>query len=196
MRFAISLLICLILASCDTNTTPRKRGFPKVEYPERNYSVFESKDCPMRFEIPTYAKFSQKKTFFNQATENNCWFNLEFPEFEGTLHFSYKELTKAYNSLDALVEDAHKLIYKHSQKATAISPQQLISTKNKVQGIFYEVRGDAASSTQFFLTDTEKHFLRASLYLKTQINSDSLQPIINYLREDIDHIIETFEWKE
>jgi gliding motility-associated lipoprotein GldD len=59
----------------------------------------------------------------------------------------------------------------------------------------YEIRGDAASSVQFYLTDSTRHFLRGSLYFNVQPNADSLAPVIDFFMEDIMHLIETLEWK-
>jgi len=37
--------------------------------------------------------------------------------------------------------------------------------------------------------------LRSSLYFDFTPNNDSLQPVIQYLREDMMQMINTFEWK-
>ena len=188
----ISPLI-LFITACGTNTTPRPEGYPRVHYPERSYSLLELDGCPMEFEIPNYAVVDKKEMFFDEATEHPCWFNIDFPDFNGTLYFSYKELKQTY-TLKKLIEDAHNLTYKHVSKAEGIKPMEMIASEG-VYGLFYTITGDAASSTQFFLTDTTNHFIRGSLYFKTQPNSDSLSPIIQFIREDIDHLIQTFRWK-
>jgi gliding motility-associated lipoprotein GldD len=62
-------------------------------------------------------------------------------------------------------------------------------------GMVYDLKGDVASAVQFFITDSTKHFLRGSLYFNIQPNRDSLNPVIDFLREDIMHLIETTQWK-
>jgi len=53
-----------------------------------------------------------------------------------------------------------------------------------------------ATPLQFYLTDSTRNFVRGSLYFNFIPNNDSMRPVINYLKEDVKHIISTFEWKE
>ncbi|MDR2937387.1 MAG: gliding motility lipoprotein GldD, partial [Prevotellaceae bacterium] len=62
-------------------------------------------------------------------------------------------------------------------------------------GYIYEIGGNAASNAQFYVTDSTRHFLRGSLYFNTHPNVDSLQPVIEYITEDIYHLIETTKWQ-
>ena len=54
---------------------------------------------------------------------------------------------------------------------------------------------------QFYLTDVDANFLRAALYFNTATRNDSLwnygvlSIIIDYLKEDMIHIINTLKWK-
>ena len=59
----------------------------------------------------------------------------------------------------------------------------------------YDIGGDAASPLQFFVTDSTKHFLRAALYFNTEPNADSLAPVVEYTKQDIDRLLESFQWK-
>lgn len=121
-----------------------------------------------------------------------CWFNIVFPDYKGKLHLTYMEVK---NNLRALTDDAHKFAYKHSVKADAIEERLWINDDENVYGIIYLISGDAASSVQFFVTDSLSHYLRGSLYFNTQPNKDSLAPVINFFRKDVVHLIETLKWK-
>ena len=121
-----------------------------------------------------------------------CWFNIEFPDYKGKLHLSYMDVS---HNLKLLTDDAHKLAYKHSVKADAIEERLWINDEKNVYGIIYLISGDAASSVQFFVTDSLNHYLRGSLYFDAQPDKDSLAPVINFFRDDIVHLIETLEWK-
>src|SRR6185295_13017410 len=92
-----------------------------------------------------------------------------------------------------LVDDAFKLTYKHSTKATSIK-DSLIHTPNGITGIFFRVGGNAATAKQFFLSDTTKNFFRGALYFDVTPNADSLRPVLDFLQKDIDHLINTFKW--
>jgi gliding motility-associated lipoprotein GldD len=92
------------------------------------------------------------------------------------------------------VEDSRSLVYKHTIKADAIDESPVIRPEENVYGIIYDLRGNTASSLQFFLTDSIQNFIRGSLYFNTTPNSDSLAPVVGFIRKDIMHMIESFEW--
>ena len=59
----------------------------------------------------------------------------------------------------------------------------------------YKVQGNAASQSQFFVTDSTEHFLTGSVYFYSRPNYDSILPAASYLQNDIRSIIETLRWK-
>ena len=61
--------------------------------------------------------------------------------------------------------------------------------------MFYEVDGNAASQSQFYVTDSTKHFLTGSIYFNAKPNFDSIHPAAFYLKNDIRKIMETIRWK-
>jgi gliding motility-associated lipoprotein GldD len=107
---------------------------------------------------------------------------------------TYKEIDKNM-TLDRLLDDAHKLSFKHTKKANFID-ESLIVNKHGVSGIFYNVGGDAATNIQFFLTDSVHHYIRGSLYFYNEPNTDSMAPVLAFVRQDIDTILNSFEWKK
>lgn len=62
-------------------------------------------------------------------------------------------------------------------------------------GLIYDIKGNAASEFQFHLTDSLNHFLVGSLYFNTPPNQDSIQPVLDFVKQDIEHLFSTFEWK-
>ena len=131
-------------------------------------------------------------TFFGNATENPWWININFPQFNGRIYVSYKEIGK--NNLDKLVNDAFSMSNKHSTKAYSID-DSLISTANHISGRFFKIGGDVATANQFFLTDSVHHFLRGALYFDATPNEDSLRIVNDFLLEDMRHLINSFQWK-
>lgn len=98
-------------------------------------------------------------------------------------------------NLESILKEAYDYAYSHSIKADAITEQPWQNREKKVYGILYEIKGNTASSIQFFLTDSTKNFLRGALYFSAEPNADSLAPVIQFFREDIIHMVETFKWK-
>jgi gliding motility-associated lipoprotein GldD len=80
-------------------------------------------------------------------------------------------------------------------KAEGIEETPFIEREQKRFGMIYDLKGDVASAVQFYVTDSTTHFLRGSLYFNAAPNRDSLNPVIDFLREDIVHLIETTQWK-
>ena len=181
------LLLITLLMSCRKNYTPKPYGYYRIDFPEKEYIIFDS-TCPYIFEYPVYGKIISR----DESLTEPCWINISFQDYKGKLHLSYKEVD---HNLDQLTEDSRTLAYKHAIKADAIDEKTYFNSKHSVYGILYEIKGNAASSVQFFMTDSTRHFLRGALYFDTRPNKDSLAPVIEFFEKDILHIIETLEWK-
>lgn len=192
-HIVIFALLSLLLSSCNNEYTAKPKAYPRVEYPERKYDLYDPATCPFKFEKPTYAKVKVDSVYFGDRQVPPCWLNIDFPAFNGTINLTYKEIN-ADQKLEKLVEDAHKMSYKHTKKADYIN-EVVIENKHGVGGLLYDVGGDAASNVQFFLTDTNHHFIRGALYFNNTPNADSMAPVISYVKEDLKHILQTFEWK-
>ena len=118
---------------------------------------------------------------------------MEFPQFKGTIHISYKNVN---HNLSEYVEDAYRMITKHIAKATGIRDSVVIDRDRKVFGLVYSLEGEGvASPLQFYLTDSTQHFMRGSLYFNIYPNNDSMQPVIKFISDDVIHLINTLEWK-
>ena len=61
--------------------------------------------------------------------------------------------------------------------------------------MFYQVYGNAASQSQFYATDSLRHFISGSIYFKAVPNYDSIQPASAYIEKDIRKIMESLQWK-
>lgn len=173
----------LFLFSCTEDSFPKPQGYLRLEYPIAKYESFE-KDCPFTFGKNIYSLIKSK---------NNCDFNIEYPDMKATIFLSYKHIN---NDLDSLFRDAQQITYRHTKKAETIVEQPFVNPDKKVYGMLYDVGGDAASSTQFYLTDSLKNFVRGSVYFNVKPNADSILPASEYLKNDIRLLIESFQWSD
>jgi len=190
--FSILLIAGALLSACNSDYVPRPRGYFRIPLPEHKYQVFNQPGYPYTFEYPVYARVIQDSTFFEDKPENPYWINIDFPRFNGRIYISYKDIGK--QTFDKLRDDAYKMTYKHTLKATSIE-DSLMQTDQGVTGVFFNVGGNAATGRQFFLTDTTRHFLRGALYFDATPNEDSLSVVDNFLSQDMRHLINTFKWK-
>ena len=173
-----SIALLFLLASCNSNFTAKPQGYFNIDFPKHEYQLFDQPGYPYTFEYPVYAKVLKDSTFFGETTENPWWINIDFPQFTGRIYVSYKEIGK--NNFDTLIKHAYILTGKHSSKAYSID-DSLINTPNQIHGMFFSVGGDVATSNQFYLTDSTKHFLRGAMYFDATPNADSLGIVNQFL---------------
>jgi len=194
--FILLVVFAITMVSCDGDRvyTPKPRMFPRVDYPTHAYEPFENADCNFTFSKPTYAEVDSDVDFFGEKRSNLCWFDLDIKQLNTTIHFSYNKI-EGDNTLQKLVDDAFRIVEKHNVKAEyrAESP---IDNEYGVQGFRFDIDGPVASPINFFLTDTTQHFVRASLYFNNAVNPDSIAPVLDFVSQDVDKILETFRWKE
>ncbi len=183
------LIICILffISSCKNDYIPKPRGYFRIDFPEKEYQLFSS-DCNYRFEYPTYAKIAK----FEGPNAQPCWINIEFPSFKSKIHITYKKIN---HNLSSYFEDVRTIAYKHIIKADDIIETPVINENKRVYGMIYDIKGNTASSVNFYLTDSIQNFFSASLYFSVVPNKDSLAPVISFFKKDIEHLIETFEWK-
>jgi len=192
MQKLIGMGLMVLLAACNSNFVVKDRGYFNVPLPEHKYQLFNEPGYPYSFEYPIYAKVVKDTTFFEDKAENPWWINIDFPQFNGRIYVSYKDLRQ--NDLGKMVNDAYKMTYKHTSKATSINDSNM-ATPNGIHGVYFTVGGNAATGKQFYLSDSVRHFLRGALYFDTTPNEDSLAPVSNFIQKDLQHLINSFQWK-
>jgi gliding motility-associated lipoprotein GldD len=209
-----SYLMCaisIIHFSCNSNYTSKKKGYFKIDLPTHAYQAFDNPNFPYSFEYPLYGQIIHDTTYFETRPENDYWVNVDFPQFNARLFLSYKiiggnahyKLKKSdgtykdsvgVNYFDLMVNDAFNLTNKNNVVASSIV-DSLMLTPNKILGVFFKVGGNAATANQFFLSDTTKNFIRGALYFNTTPNADSIKPVQDFLRKDVEHLINSFKWR-
>lgn len=201
------LVFFFLFLACNSNFTPKPRGYFKIDFPEHRYQQFIQADFPYTFEYPTYATVTKE---YDSTGQNPYWINIDFPGYAGRIYISYKGINSSTtykiktstgykdsvvrNSFDLLREEAYKMTYKHSIKASGIVDSFFVNPQGS-SGVYFYVGGEAATSKQFYLTDTTKHFLRGALYFDATPNSDSISVVSDFLEKDIKHLIHTLKWQ-
>lgn len=191
MKLNLGILFFLILFfSCneEQSTTPRPKGYSRLEFPKRINQRYQLEQCHYSFEQPNYV--AVKLDPYPNAEE--CWYNVQYLPFGATLHLSYKPI-KNREELFLLLNDSREMVFKHVMRADQII-ENYINTP-QFHGIFYELDGSTATNAQFYVTDSTHHFLRGSLYFNSRTNQDSIAPVLAHLKKDVIHLINTLEWK-
>ncbi len=186
----LGLITVFFLAGCDGDSyTPKPRAYYRIALPEKQYQVFDSVGYPYTFDYPVYATI---EPYYEKG--ENYWINITFPQFNGEINLSYRPVK---NNLNEYIADANKFVSKHMAKSTGIREKEYSYPEEKVFGMAFDIRGSGVASTyQFYLTDSAKHYVRGALYFNVVPNNDSLAPVIDFVKADIDHLIATFKWKK
>lgn len=172
---------------------PKPKAYPKMELPVKSYELFTAADLPMSFELPTYAHMMADT---NQAgVHKNGWYNLQFPQFDMTLHMTYYEF-KDWAFFDSLLLDTRKLVNKHLQKADDILEKPTSSLNPQAKGLVFSIQGNTATNFNFYVTDSVQHFVRGALYFNQKTESDSIAPVFQFVEQDVYHMISTLKWKK
>jgi gliding motility-associated lipoprotein GldD len=176
----LAVFSCIV--SCKDDVLPKPKSYLSLNYPEPKYASFD-KTCGYVFDYNSLGKVVE---------EGNCNFRIEYPSLKATVYLNYKPVTK---NIDLLLRDAQKLTYEHVIKADGISEQPYVNKKKRAYGMFYEVGGNAASQSQFYLTDSTRHFLVGSVYFYAKPNFDSVLPAAEYVKNDLRVLMESLQWK-
>jgi len=181
-RLIIIILISLTGACSGGDTLPKPKAQLSLEYPQPEYE-------PAQFKYFSFDKSDQAQI----EKINDKKINLVYPNMKAKIYLTYNEID---NNLEALLRDAEKFTYEHTVKADEIITRDFINEDKRVFATINMVTGDAASQIQFHATDSTQHFLDGSLYFYAQPNYDSIMPAVQYLKHDIEHLLESLKWQK
>ena len=177
-------IISGILLACGQVTTPKPYGYYRISVPDTAYAPF-ALNYPYSFALSQNAVVQPR-------SDEPYWINIVYPSLNATIHCSYKPVR---NNLRELTNDAIEFVYRNASFANSIPEREYSHPEANVYGVLFDLEGNTASSCQFFITDSTRHFFRASVYCNCPPNADSLAPVYNYLRTDVIKMVESFEWK-
>ena len=184
-HFYIFFAIVGILTACSDETLPKPKGGLRLDYAPAEYEKITTEaNCPFTFEV-------NKLSHLQQDT-NKCYINIEYPAMRDTIYITYKKID---GNITKLLKDAQKFTYEHTIKADNIASTVFANDTTRVYGMFYQVYGDAASQSQFYVTDSVRHFVSGSVYFRAVPNYDSIQPASSYIEKDVQKLMESLRWK-
>ena len=187
--FYLFVLLMFGTVGCDNNVLiPKPPTHLMVDLPAHSYKPFKDS---------TNYTFEMSKLWnvrFNFANRDSLILYLG-KQIDGDLHFQYFKIDTA-NTLAKLINQTFAKIDYHKIKAKQMIDTSFILKDKRVFGTLYEYIGNSATNYQFYLTDSTTHFVRSELLIRRTPNYDSLQPTLHYIRKDLVHLINTFEWKK
>lgn len=185
----VVLLFVLMVTSCGKKaTTPKPRGLYRIDIPQAHYIDFTSEELPYAFEVSRLVTVELPSPDLSQN-----WINLVYESLNAKIYCSYQKINK--NELSILDEECRELVSRSIKWADEINEQAYESPDINVYATLFFIKGETASPVQFMLTDSTNHFFRGALYYQCPLNVDSLNPVTEYLRDDIIRLIQSFYWK-
>nr|WP_315159752.1 gliding motility lipoprotein GldD [uncultured Flavobacterium sp.] len=176
-------IVLLAVTGCKDDVLPKPSGYLRLDYPEAKYIDFKN-PCPFTFESNDAATIIEGKS--------DCSYTITYPKMKATIYLTYKPVS---NNIKQLLRDAQKLTFEHVIKADDIIEQPYLNPDKKVYGMFYQVDGNAATNSQFYATDSTRHFITGSVYFYAKPNFDSIMPAASYIKNDMQHLMETLKWR-
>jgi gliding motility-associated lipoprotein GldD len=181
----ILVAIALLLVACSSNeAVPKPRGFHRLFFPAHAYQAFDCPLCPFTFEHPTYGRLVQLRP-------DSCVFDLVFDSLGCRWHTTVEILSPNYGFAQAF-EKYRSLIYRHSSKARIY---EVNSSNANGTGRFFELYGEVPTSAQFLFSDSTRYTIETSFYFETAQQNDSLAPVIEFIKQDLHHMLQSIRWK-
>ncbi len=197
MKVKNFILFCLfflaiVCVACEEEKVfiPKPRGYHVINLPATHTYQPTPDSLPYFFEYSQEAKLLRDSS----VVAKRHWFEMYYPKFTANVDISYYPIKGKKADFEDFVNDSHNLAVKHKIKAYAID-EITFKTPKGHSVIIFELKGDVPSQFQFYVTDSTKNFLRGSLYFPTNLHNDSLSPVIDFIKQDMMHLINTVEWK-
>lgn len=195
MKHKLLLVFPLLWLSCSEAPTARPDAFMRIGLPSTDNYAPLKESAPFGLDINAEAKVIVKEVLAEEGNEEvregEYWLDVVYPSILSTVQFTYKPVD---NNLEVLVRDAQQLAYKHTVKASGMREQFFEYKDKKVYGLYYELSGASATTTQFYATDSTQHFLRGVLYHYSAPNADSLAPVTQFMQAEILEMISSLHW--
>lgn len=197
-------MACAAMVSCKPKALPEPKpmGYFRIDLPDHKYKPLDASETSpdKQADIVVFPPFTCEQSVYATSTlevqPDHClWMNLTYPELNASLRFTCITVKNA-DSLRNLMIREDKMVKFHYQMADDVQYSVIKDPEAHIWGQTYEIYGkEVATPFQFWLTDSVHNFVRATLYFDSAPNNDSLQPVIQYLKEDAMHLINTFAWK-
>lgn len=167
---------------------PKPKGYFRIDLPPHSYQVFDTSALPFQFQYSQSAFYT-----IEDKGEGIQWIHLYYPQQQAVLEMTYLPVD---TNLPRLMENDEEFVGLHYSMASDVEESFIQDDSAKLYGKLFDIAGkNVACPLQFWLTDKTHHYLRTSLYFNFTPNNDSIQPVIEYIREDVMKMIETFEWR-
>lgn len=187
------LLLFVLFSSCkEKSPVPKPLSYLRTELPDHEYFTMKIDNPVVGFSAEMSTLFSLSK---NLADLKYGFQEVDLGAANGTI-LLYSKRFNTKDSLFKLINASNDMVDEHKVKADQIDYVQIKDNKRRVFGTFFTLKGNVATNFQFYLTDSSSRFIRGELLLNCTPNYDSLRPVIDYLKVDMDRMLSSFRWNK
>lgn len=187
-------LICVLWIglgfACSSDYVPKPKGYNRIEIDAPKY-ISLADSLPYQFEYSDKAKIFRDSSWIAER----FWVDIYYPELDATIQVTYKPVKQNRQLLEEYLRDSYRLTSEHNVKAYAID-ESVVQLKSGMYATLMELSGEVPTQFQFHVTDSVNHFMRCALYFKTATANDSLKPVIDYVKDDMAHLLNTLYWND
>lgn len=177
----------IFFVSCnDKSEVVKPLGHVRLEYPKPVYKNFKDV-APYNFQYSNQGEIKQGK--------QTDWYIVHYPKLKANIFLTYFPVNSSQD-LIVKIKESERFVQEQTVKASFISPQPFEFPERKLYGTLYELGGESAINLQFHATDSLRNFISGSVYFSTEPKADSLAPAIEYIKKDVQHLIETLTWRK
>lgn len=193
VRTILGLLLLMVFSSCkEKSPVPKPLSYLRTELPDHEYFTMKVDNPVVGFTAEMSTLFSLSK---NLADLKYGFQEVDLGAANGTI-LMYSKRFNTKDSLFKLINASNDMVDEHKVKADQIDYIQIKDIKRRVFGTFFTLKGNVATNFQFYLTDSSSRFIRGELLLNCTPNYDSLRPVIDYLKVDMDRMLSSFRWNK
>lgn len=176
------IFLALIVFSCNNNVNlPKQKAYFAPEFEIPTYKKI-SLDCNYSFNINSQASINNIK---------NCNYEIYYKNLNAKIFINQIVLSK---SIEKLLNTFNQKINENSRLSDQIIQSNYVNIDKKIYSKLYSFVGNSPSNIQFYVTNQTDKFLTGSLFFETEPNYDSLFPYIDYIRNDIKKMVDSFRW--
>ncbi|MEE2616583.1 MAG: gliding motility lipoprotein GldD [Bacteroidota bacterium] len=183
-------VIFIVLFGCENYFLPKQSAYLRLDYPKPEYKLINDKDFPFFFEANT--RLSEISDI--DINLRSIDFIINYNQLNAQINFQYKNVNSS-EKLKAYILDLKSTIETHSMMANSVKIKDYSLKEKNIFGRIFDLSGNVASPYQFYLTDSINNIISGLVYFNIKPNYDSILPAINYIENDIIHLIESFDWK-
>ena len=187
------LFVIIFINSCETVELPKPNAYLRLDYPEPNYVDVSFDNTNVNFQANNVGT-----SIFDLNIDHDKDLLLSkkiiYPSIKAEILLEYYKITND-NILPYRLKILNDFTSIHLKKLSSTAKvREFIDDQKSVYASIINIRGDITSPYQFYATDSTTNLIIGILNFKAKTKYDSILPSLNYLKNDIYHLIESINW--